>query len=103
MNNFPTHVAHMHLGTFLMEPTSWPFSGVTAGGTSVDLGPNPTLYTVALQWLREDRDRRRGLEEQGRKRRGARTEEVSGVNACEERGMCGMTPERERAKRCGRR
>lgn len=67
----------MHLGTFLMEPTAWPFTSGTIGGTSVDLGPTPTLYKVALQWLREDRDRRRALEVQGRKRRGARIETVS--------------------------
>ena len=47
------------------------------GGTAVDLGPKPTLYAVALQWLKEDRDRRRSLEAQGRKRRGARIETVS--------------------------
>ena len=83
LNNFPTHVAHMHLGTFLMEPTAWPFSsGVTAGvAASVDLGPNPTLYAVALQWLTEDRERRRALEAQGRKkRRGARTDTVSAMS-----------------------
>ncbi|TBU28766.1 P-loop containing nucleoside triphosphate hydrolase protein [Dichomitus squalens] len=72
LNNFPTHVAHMHLGTFLMEPTPWPWASGSMGATSVDLGPHPTLYTVALQWLREDRDRRRMLENQGRKPRGAR-------------------------------
>ena len=76
LNNFPTHVAHMHLGTFLMEPTPWPFTSGAVGATSVDLGPNPTLYTVALQWLREDRDRRRALEAQGRKPRGARVDTV---------------------------
>ncbi|KAI0758093.1 P-loop containing nucleoside triphosphate hydrolase protein [Fomes fomentarius] len=76
LNRFPTHVAHMHLGTFLLEPTSWPLVGATAGVTSADLGPNPTLYTLALQWLREDRERRRQLEGQGRKRRGARNDAV---------------------------
>ncbi|TFK93620.1 P-loop containing nucleoside triphosphate hydrolase protein [Polyporus arcularius HHB13444] len=76
LNSFPTHVAHMHLGTFLMEPTSWPFTSGTSGGTSVDLGPSPTLYSLALQWLKEDRVRRRALEAQGRKRRGARNDKV---------------------------
>lgn len=77
LNNFPTHVAHMHLGTFLMEPTSWPFTNGMTGATSVDLGPSPTLYSLALQWLKEDRERRKALEAQGRKRRGARTDTVS--------------------------
>ncbi len=80
LNSFPTHVAHMHLGTFLMEPTSWPFTSGTSGGTSVDLGPSPTLYSLALQWLKEDRVRRRALEAQGRKRRGARNYKVSVFN-----------------------
>ena len=79
LNDFPTHVAHMHLGTFLMEPKPWPFSNPSAEGiVSVDLGPKPTLYAVALQWLSEDRDRRRALENQGRKRRGARRDDVCG-------------------------
>ena len=60
-----------------MEPTAWPFTSATAGVTSGDVGANPTLYSVALQWLKEDRERRRALEGEGRKRRGARTEEVS--------------------------
>ncbi|KAI0711058.1 P-loop containing nucleoside triphosphate hydrolase protein [Cerioporus squamosus] len=76
LNSFPTHVAHMHLGTFLMEPTSWPFTSGTLGATSVDLEPRPTLYSLALQWLKEDRERRRELEAQGRKRRGARNDTV---------------------------
>ncbi|KAI0650836.1 P-loop containing nucleoside triphosphate hydrolase protein [Trametes meyenii] len=77
LNDFPTHVAHMHLGTFLMEPTPWPFTGPTAAGVaSVNLGPNPALYSVALQWLKEDRERRRALEGEGRKRRGARKDDV---------------------------
>ncbi|RPD67364.1 P-loop containing nucleoside triphosphate hydrolase protein [Lentinus tigrinus ALCF2SS1-7] len=76
LNKFPTHVAHMHLGSFLMEPTSWPFTSGTMGATSVDLGHNPTLYSLALQWLKEDRERRKTLEAQGRKRRGARNNSV---------------------------
>ncbi|KAH9939237.1 P-loop containing nucleoside triphosphate hydrolase protein [Epithele typhae] len=76
LNKFPTHVAHMHLGTFLTEPTPWPFVDGTLATMSVELGPSPTLYAVALQWLKEDRERRRALEAQGRKRRGARTDAV---------------------------
>ena len=61
----------------MMEPTSWPFRSETLGATSVDLGPSPTLYSLALQWLKEDRERRKALEAEGRKRRGARTDTVS--------------------------
>ena len=60
-----------------MEPTSWPFTEGTAGLASVELGANATLYTVALQWLKEDRERRRQLEAGGLKRRGARNDAVS--------------------------
>ncbi|KAH9939954.1 P-loop containing nucleoside triphosphate hydrolase protein [Amylocystis lapponica] len=77
LNNFPTHVAHMHLGTFLSQPTPWPLTSTAAAQVgSVELGPNLTLYRLALQWLQEDRERRRVLENQGRKTRGARNDKV---------------------------
>ncbi|EPT00803.1 hypothetical protein FOMPIDRAFT_1030243 [Fomitopsis schrenkii] len=77
LNNFPTHVAHMHLGTFLAQPTPWPITpDVYSKTVAVDLGPSPTLYALALQWLGEDRERRRELEKHGRKKRGAKTVEV---------------------------
>lgn len=49
---------------------------VLSEAVTVDLGPSPTLYALALQWLREDRERRRELEKQGRKKRGAKSIEV---------------------------
>ena len=77
LSEFPTHVAHMHLGTFLSQPTPWPITpDVATKVVSVDLGPRPTLYALALQWLREDRERRRELEKQGRKKRGAKSDQV---------------------------
>ncbi|KAI0940273.1 hypothetical protein AcV5_001426 [Taiwanofungus camphoratus] len=77
LNDFPTHVAHMHLGTFLSQPTSWPLAPEAMAKTvSVNLGSKPPLYKLALQWLREDRERRHVLENQGRKTRGARRDEV---------------------------
>ncbi|KAG9317657.1 P-loop containing nucleoside triphosphate hydrolase protein [Chiua virens] len=64
---FPTHVAHMRLGSFITEPTPWPF----------DTAVKPSLYDVALQWLGEDRDHRRKLEQLGHnKSRGARPNAV---------------------------
>ncbi|KIJ20081.1 hypothetical protein PAXINDRAFT_166234 [Paxillus involutus ATCC 200175] len=65
LNSFPTHVAHMRLGSFLTEPTPWPF-------TLSQIPESVTLYHTALHWLKEDREHRRQLEEQGRKTRGAR-------------------------------
>jgi len=65
LDSFPTHVAHMCLGSFSIEPTPWPFN-------SSNTTTHTTLYHTALQWLKEDRDHRRELEKEGRKSRGAR-------------------------------
>lgn len=65
LDSFPTHVAHMRFGSFVIDPTPWP-SPSTLG-----------LYHMALQWLREDRKYRFELERKGRKIRGARRNEVS--------------------------
>jgi CCR4-NOT complex subunit CAF16 len=73
LNDFPTHVAHMRFGSFVVEPTPWPMSTEP----SKDGYANSSLYTVALQWLREDRKHRIELERQGeKKQRGARRDEV---------------------------
>ena len=71
LNDFPTHVAHMRFGSFVMVPTAWPFSNTES------TGPNTQLYSVALQWLKEDREFRKELEKKGRKLRGPRKDEVS--------------------------
>lgn len=73
LGNFPTHVAHMRLGSFVTAPTPWPFEKSQATEHS------SALYNVALQWLRDDREYRRELEKNGRKLRGARTNEVSEI------------------------
>ncbi|KAG7449219.1 P-loop containing nucleoside triphosphate hydrolase protein, partial [Guyanagaster necrorhizus] len=65
LNDFPTHVAHMRFGVFATPPTAWPFSDQ----------PTVTLYSVAVQWLKEDREYRRELEKNGLKLRGARKDE----------------------------
>ncbi|PPQ84257.1 hypothetical protein CVT25_011904 [Psilocybe cyanescens] len=68
LNNFPTHVAHMRFGSFVTLPTPW--TPNTDLGISLD---TPTLYKLALQWLKEDRDYRRELEKNGQQVvRGAR-------------------------------
>lgn len=111
LNNFPTHVAHMHLGTFLAQPTPWPITpDVLSKAVTVDLGPSPTLYALALQWLREDRERRRELEKQGRKKRGAKTAEVcirAARSPCVEfdhvSGRCPRTLRRSTGSACARR
>ncbi|EIW82140.1 P-loop containing nucleoside triphosphate hydrolase protein [Coniophora puteana RWD-64-598 SS2] len=72
LNTFPTHIAHMRFGSFVTEPTVWP-SGFF---NTVSTPPPGALYSTALQWLKEDRDYRRGLETAGRRARGARKGEV---------------------------
>ncbi|KIJ70498.1 hypothetical protein HYDPIDRAFT_105237 [Hydnomerulius pinastri MD-312] len=69
LNSFPTHVAHMRLGSFVTEPTAWPFA-------SSGVPQTMALYHTALQWLKEDREHRLQLESQGRKSRGARKNET---------------------------
>jgi len=74
LNDFPTHIAHMRFGALVTGPVSWPIANEHL---LKDSFPIPTtLYNVALHWLKNDRDFRRGLENQGRKLRGARRNEV---------------------------
>jgi len=77
LNSFPTHIAHMRFGTFVTEPTPWPLQTSTFDATQTTaMHANPSfLYSIALQWLAEDREYRRELEKQGKKTRGARREE----------------------------
>ncbi|KAJ8482245.1 hypothetical protein ONZ45_g15024 [Pleurotus djamor] len=71
LSDFPTHIAHMRFGSFVTPPTPWPFAN-----TSVQPGTSTALYKVALEWLREDREHRRSLENDGLKRRGARRDQT---------------------------
>ncbi|KAI0291758.1 P-loop containing nucleoside triphosphate hydrolase protein [Russula brevipes] len=72
LNKFPTHIAHMRLGSFVMNPTPWSPSSVDPSVYDKAGPPGPTLFQTALEWLREDREYRRELEKAGRKTRGAR-------------------------------
>ncbi|CAA7259739.1 unnamed protein product [Cyclocybe aegerita] len=74
LNDFPTHIAHMCFGAFTTPPTPWPLTPDSP--LTQQFQPSTTLYNVALQWLKEDRDFRRELEKQGRKQRGARRDET---------------------------
>ncbi|KAJ7744457.1 P-loop containing nucleoside triphosphate hydrolase protein [Mycena maculata] len=73
LNQFPTHIAHMSFGRLVIPPGPWPIPPDSA--LSAQFGSS-TLYNVALQWLREDREYRRELEKKGRKVRGARRDET---------------------------
>ncbi|KIM53823.1 hypothetical protein SCLCIDRAFT_138141 [Scleroderma citrinum Foug A] len=69
LNSFPTHVAHMRLGSFVTHPIPWPLTSSTASASR-------DLYHTALHWLKEDREHRLELERQGRKTRGATRNET---------------------------
>ncbi|KAJ6539329.1 P-loop containing nucleoside triphosphate hydrolase protein [Mycena capillaripes] len=73
LNHFPTHIAHMSFGRLVIPPSPWPIPSDSP--LSAQFGSS-TLYAVALQWLKEDRDYRRELEKQGRKLRGARRDQA---------------------------
>ena len=75
LDDFPTHIAHMHLGSMVTPPSPWPI--LPESPLSAQFTPFTPLYSVALQWLREDRDKRRELERHGLKTRGARRNQVS--------------------------
>ena len=76
--SFPTHIAHMRLGTFVSPPIPWhppSPSSFSTSSTKKHHPPSPesTLHGVALCWLKVDRAHRRRLEEGGgRRARGAR-------------------------------
>jgi len=75
LNDFPTHIAHMRFGELVNGPVPWPITNDEH--PLKDNFPIPTtLYNVALQWLQNDREFRRRLENQGRKLRGARRNEL---------------------------
>ncbi|KAF7355301.1 hypothetical protein MSAN_01446500 [Mycena sanguinolenta] len=74
LNHFPTHIAHMSFGRLVTPPTPWPISADSP--LIAQFGSSTTLYAVAIQWLKEDRDYRRELEKNGRKVRGARRDET---------------------------
>lgn len=76
LNDFPTHVTHMRLGNFVMNATLWPLPSIVPQLGGSERAPDSTLFQVALQWLREDREYRRELEKAGRKTRGARRGQV---------------------------
>ncbi|KAJ3878103.1 P-loop containing nucleoside triphosphate hydrolase protein [Lentinula edodes] len=68
LNDFPTHIAHMRDGSFVLNPTPWPLDPSSGNAGS-------TLHAIALQWLSNDRALRIQEEKEGKraKTRGPRT------------------------------
>lgn len=67
LDDFPTHIAHLRFGSFLTY-TPWPIATNSSLGAQFSL--QTTLYSVALQWLKEDRDHRKEIEKTVGKMRG---------------------------------
>ncbi|KAL0565382.1 CCR4-NOT regulatory complex component [Marasmius crinis-equi] len=67
IDDFPTHIAHMRDGTFVMSPTPWPIPD-----------NSKSLHAIALEWIRDDRKTREQEEKDGtrRKVRGARSQDT---------------------------
>jgi hypothetical protein len=75
----------MRFGEFVTEPTPWPITSPSTAHAETAraapiYAPPSSLYSVALQWLTEDREYRKQLEKQGRKSRGARRDEVCRIS-----------------------
>ncbi|KAJ3740156.1 P-loop containing nucleoside triphosphate hydrolase protein [Lentinula detonsa] len=71
LNDFPTHIAHMCDGFFVLNPTPWPPS---ADNTEL-IKMGTTLHSIALRWLADDRALRIREEKEGKrsKTRGRRS------------------------------
>ena len=65
----------MRFGELVSGPVPWPITN-DEHLLKAKIPTPATLYNVALQWLKDDRDFRRRLENQGKKLRGARRNEV---------------------------
>ncbi|KAG8862311.1 CCR4-NOT regulatory complex component [Tulasnella sp. 330] len=82
ISHFPTHIVHMRDGALVAgtdtnkNPMVWPPLASSSAVSGGDVGS--TLHTVALQWLKGDRQLRREAEAEGKKRktRGARVNDV---------------------------
>jgi CCR4-NOT complex subunit CAF16 len=75
LDDFPTHVAHMRFGGLVTGPVPWPITN-DEHPLKDDFPIPTTLYNIALQWLKDDREFRCKLENQGKKLRGARRNEA---------------------------
>ncbi|KAK7016754.1 CCR4-NOT regulatory complex component [Paramarasmius palmivorus] len=75
LDDFPTHVAHMREGRFVMNPTPWPIEGHPYNSSS---SKDTSLHQLAIAWIGEDRAVRQREEKEGKRKkvRGARSQEV---------------------------
>ncbi|KAF5391212.1 hypothetical protein D9757_003075 [Collybiopsis confluens] len=68
LNDFPTHVAHMNDGQFVLNPTPWPFDPTTYPALDAGLiKAGSSLHSIALYWLAADRELRIREEREGKR------------------------------------
>ncbi|KAJ3763183.1 P-loop containing nucleoside triphosphate hydrolase protein [Lentinula raphanica] len=65
LNDFPTHIAHMRDGSFVLNPTPWPLSVDVENAELLKAGS--TLHAIALHWLAADRALRIQEEKEGKR------------------------------------
>jgi len=80
LNDFPTHIAHMRDGYFVLNPTPWPLNPSDVADSQIIFKSGPSLHAIALHWLASDRAFRTKEEKEGRrvKTRGPRNHITSG-------------------------
>jgi len=72
LSSFPTHVCHLQLGSTPEPLLQWkPVSGKTED-----------LFSLALKWIRSDRDLRRAKEKEKGRIRGPRKEVRASIDRC---------------------
>ncbi|EEB90764.1 hypothetical protein MPER_10986, partial [Moniliophthora perniciosa FA553] len=78
LDDFPTHVAHMREGRFVMNPTPWPIESHPEVPRTQGYSRDTSLHQLALAWIGEDRIVREKEEKDGKRKklRGARTQDV---------------------------
>jgi CCR4-NOT complex subunit CAF16 len=79
LDTFPTHVAHMRDGAFVAPPSVWnPKQPLQEDSQASAVCAGSHLHTLALSWLREDRELRLAEEKSGKRMaRGPKASDVS--------------------------
>ncbi|KAK7457074.1 CCR4-NOT regulatory complex component [Stygiomarasmius scandens] len=76
LNDFPTHISHMRDGSFVLEPSPWPLDSSSFGTNSTK---TPTLHSIALKWLSDDRALRIKEEKEGKRKKSRGARDALGV------------------------
>lgn len=81
LNTFPTHIAHVCDGRFLLNPSPWPLVDLDAQLEAPEakerfIKSGSSIHALALTWLSNDRAEREKAEKEGKrpKVRGSRSQ-----------------------------